>query len=129
MYRPKETVTRQQLLALLYRAIEASGTGAALSVNETTEALYSFADGQYVPDWATEAMAYFVRTGVTNGVGDNLLGVGESVSMEQAAVLTYRAAAAVHTGRGVTSSTDISTISMHSGTSAVSWSGSLFPMQ
>ena len=124
MYRPKETVTRQQLLALLYRAIEASGTGAALSVNETTEALYSFADGQYVPDWATEAMAYFVRTGVTNGVGDNLLGVGESVSMEQAAVLTYRAAAAVHTGRGVTSSTDISTISMHSGTSAVSWSGS-----
>lgn len=124
MYQPKELVSQQQFMTLLYRAIGASGVGVELSVNEIAEALYSFTDGQYVPDWAAEAMAYFVRIGVTNGVGDNLLGVGNSVSMEQAAVLTYRAAAAVHTGRSVTSSKDISTISMHSGTSAVRWSGS-----
>lgn len=124
MYHPKEPVTRQQLMALLYRAIEVSGTGAALSANEITEALYSYADGSYVPNWGAEAMAYFVRTGGTSGIGNNLLGVGETVSMEQAAVLTYHAAAAVHTGRGITSAVDITTISMHSGTSAISWSGS-----
>ncbi|MCD8355471.1 MAG: M15 family metallopeptidase [Clostridia bacterium] len=123
-FSPTEPATRQQLISMLYRAIEQSSTGTALSKNEIAEALYSFTDGQYVPDWAEEAMAYFVREGLTSGIGNNKLGVGETIDAEQAAVLTYRAAAAVHTGRGISSSADISTISMHSGTSAVSWSGS-----
>ncbi|MDO4175387.1 MAG: M15 family metallopeptidase [Eubacteriales bacterium] len=121
---PSGTVTRQELITMLYRAIQQSSTGTDLSNNEIAQAIYTFSDGQYVPDWAQAAMGYFVRQGLTSGIGENRLGVGEQVSAEQAAVLTYRAAAALHTGRGISSSADLSQISMHSGTTAVSWSGS-----
>lgn len=124
-FSPRESADRQQLLAMLYRAIETSSKGTELSENEIAEALYSYADGSYVPDWAREAMAYFVRQGLTSGIGEDLLGVGNTVPAEQASILSYRAAAAVHTGRGTSSTAgEISTISMHSGSRAVSWTGS-----
>lgn len=124
-FAPRETANRQQLLAMLYQSIRKANSSTDLSENEIAEALYSYTDGAYVPDWAQEGMAYFIRQGLTNGIGDQLLGVGEPISAEQASILTYRAAAAVHTGRGTSSTAEaISTISMHSGTNAVSWTGS-----
>lgn len=124
-FSPRESANRQQLLAMLYQAVRTANSGTDLSENEIAEALYSYTDGAYVPDWAREGTAYFIRQGLTSGIGDNLLGVGEQISAEQASVLTYRAAAAVHTGRGINSTAEaISTISMHSGTNAVSWTGS-----
>ena len=124
-FAPRELANRQQLLAMLYQAVRTADNGTELSENEIAEALYSYTDGTYVPDWAREGTAYFVRQGLTSGIGDNLLGIGEPISAEQASILTYRAAAAVHTGRGTSSTTgDVSTIAMHSGTQAVSWTGS-----
>lgn len=124
-FAPRELANRQQLLAMLYQAVRTADSGTELSENEIAEALYSYTDGAYVPDWAREGTAYFVRQGLTSGIGDKLLGIGEPISAEQASVLTYRAAAAVHTGRGASSTTgDVSTIAMHSGTQAVSWTGS-----
>lgn len=124
-FSPREPANRQQLFAVLYQAVRSANSGTDLSENEIAEALYSYTDGAYVPDWAREGVAYFIRQGLTSGIGDQLLGVGEQISAEQASLLTYRVAAAVHTGRGTSSTTEtISTISMHSGTSAVSWTGS-----
>lgn len=124
-FSPREPANRQQLFAVLYQAVRSANSGTDLSENEIAEALYSYTDGAYVPDWAREGTAYFIRQGLTSGIGDQLLGVGEQISAEQAALLTYRIAAAVHTGRGTSSTTEtISTISMHSGTNAVSWTGS-----
>lgn len=124
-FSPREPANRQQLFAVLYQAVRSANSGTDLSENEIAEALYSYVDGAYVPDWAREGTAYFIRQGLTSGIGDQLLGVGEQISAEQAALLTYRVAAAVHTGRGTSSTTEaISTISMHSGTNAVSWTGS-----
>lgn len=109
-FAPRELANRQQLLAMLYQAVRTADSGTELSENEIAEALYSYTDGAYVPDWAREGTAYFVRQGLTGGIGDNLLGIGEPISAEQASILTYRAAAAVHTGRGASSTTgDIST--------------------
>ena len=122
-FRPDEQANRQQLIAMLYGAMQQSGSAVSVSENEIAETLYSHSDGAYVPDWAEEGMTYFVREGLTNGTSETMLGVGETVSAEQAAVLTYRAAAAVHTGRGVSSAQDISSIAMHSGSDAVSWTG------
>ncbi len=125
MFSPREPANRQQLFAVLYQAVRSANSGTDLSENEIAEALYSYTDGAYVPDWAQEGVAYFIRQGLTSGIGDQLLGVGEQISAEQASLLTYRVAAAVHTGRGTSSTTEtISTISMHSGTNAVSWTGS-----
>ena len=123
-FRPNETANRQQFITMLYRAMQQSGNAVSVSENEIAETLYTFADGAYVPDWAQDGMAYFVREGLSGGVGDSKLGVGETITVEQAGVLSYRAAAAVHTGRGDSGVKDVSEISMHSGASAVSWTGS-----
>lgn len=77
---------------MLYQAVRTADSGTELSENEIAEALYSYTDGAYVPDWAREGTAYFVRQGLTGGIGDNLLGIGEPISAEQASILTYRAA-------------------------------------
>lgn len=120
---PNEPANRQQLIAMLYHAMQQSGSFVGVSENEIAETLYSYTDGAKVSDWARDGMTYFVREGLTSGIAADVLGVGETVSAEQAAVLTYRAAAAVHTGRGISSAQNISSISMHSGTDAVSWTG------
>lgn len=123
VFRPAENASWQQVIAMLYRAMQQSGSTVSISSNEIAETLYAYSDGDCVPDWASAGVAYFVREGLTDGIGDGRLGVGEPVSAEQAAVLTYRAAAAVHTGRGASSAQDISSIAMHSGTGAISWTG------
>lgn len=122
-FRPKEPANRQQLFDMLYRAMQQSGCEVEVSSNEIAETIYAYADGASVPAWAQAGTAYFLREGLTGGTGDGKIGAGEPVSAEQAAVLTYRAAAAVHTGRGTSSTQDISSIAMHSGTDAISWTG------
>lgn len=122
-FRPDEPANRQQFITMLYRAMQQSGSEVSVSENVIAETLYTFADGAYVPDWAQDGMAYFVREGLSVGIGDAKLGVGESVNTEQAGILVYRAAAAVHTGRGDSGVQDVSQISVHSGARAVSWTG------
>lgn len=122
-FAPNDMATRQQVFAMLYRAMEQSGSAVAMSANEVADTLYRYTDGAYVPEWAQTGTAYFIREGLTSGTGNGKLGVGDFVTAEQAAVLTYRAAAAVHTGRGASSAENIITIAMHSGSNAVSWTG------
>lgn len=122
-FRPDEPANRQQFITMLYRAMQQSGKDVSVSENEIAETLYTFTDGAYVPDWAQDSMAYFVREGLSGGIGDAKLGVGENISAEQAGVLVYRAAAAIHTGRGDSGVQNITQISGHSGTRAVSWTG------
>ncbi len=122
-FRPQDTANRQQLFAMLYSAMQQSGCDVSVSSNEIAETLYSYVDGAYVPDWAREGTTYFLREGLSSGIGEDKIGVGESVSAEQAAILTYRAAAAIHTGRGESGAQDVSSIAMHSGTGEVSWTG------
>lgn len=122
-FRPNVTANRQQLFAMLYRVMQQSG-GVDISHNEIAETVYSYTDGVYVPDWAQAGTAYFLREGLSSSMGDHKIGVGETVRAEQAAVLVYRAAAAIHTGRGTSSEEDITSIAMHSGTDSVSWTGS-----
>lgn len=122
-FQPDEPVNRQQFITMLYRAMQQSGKEISVSENEVAETLYTFTDGAYVPDWAQDSMAYFVREGLSGGIGDAKLGVGEVISAEQAGILVYRAAAAIHTGCGDSGVQNITQISMHSGTRAVSWTG------
>ena len=123
VFSPDDMATRQQVIAMLYRAMEKSNCAVALSENETADTLYKYTDGAVIPQWARAGMTYFVREGLTSGTSNHKLGIGENVSAEQAAVLTYRAAAAIHTGRGISSVQNITSIAMHSGNNAVSWTG------
>lgn len=118
---PNKPANREQFIAILYRTLEESGSQVSLSPNEIAETIYTFKDSTDMPEWARQSMAYFIREGLSGGVGERMLGVGEQVSTEQAGILTYYAAAAVHTGRGISSAENISKISTHTGTQTVNW--------
>jgi len=61
-----QSLTREQLCTMVYRAIKATGTELKM-VNSSA----AFADSAEISDWAKEAVDYLYRAGVVNGVGAN----------------------------------------------------------
>lgn len=59
---PDGEITRGELAVLMYRAFEKSGFDASARADLST-----FADGDTVPEWAREEMAWAVATGLING--------------------------------------------------------------
>ena len=61
-----DSLTREQLCTMVYRAIKASGIELEM-VNNAAD----FVDGAEISDWAKEAVDYLYKAGVVNGVGGN----------------------------------------------------------
>lgn len=61
------SLTRQQMVTMLYRWAQSKGYNGELPAN-----LSSFADGAQVSDYARDAMAWAVANGIINGDGTNL---------------------------------------------------------
>lgn len=61
-----DSLTREQLCTMVYRAIKALGIELEM-VNSSA----AFADGAEISDWAKEAVDYLYKAGVVNGVGGN----------------------------------------------------------
>ena len=84
-YLPEESVTREQLMAMLYRA---AGSPAIKQGG-----LDRFADGQAVSAWARDAAAWAVDNGIVKGVSGNRLAPQKAVSRAEAAAMLQRFAA------------------------------------
>lgn len=83
--RPGEALTRQQLVAILYRYAQLMGyptTGAA----DTS----TFPDHATVSAYAKDAMAWAVGNGIVAGTSDGRLNPGGTASRAQFAVIMYR---------------------------------------
>ncbi len=61
-----DSLTREQLCTMVYRAIKASGVELKM-VNGAA----NFVDSAEISDWAKEAVDYLYKAGVVNGVGGN----------------------------------------------------------
>ena len=81
-YLPEESVTREQLMAMLYRA---AGSPAIKQGG-----LDRFADGQAVSAWARDAAAWAVDNGIVKGVSGNRLAPQKAVSRAEAAAMLQR---------------------------------------
>ena len=82
-FAPGQTVTREQLITLLYRVIRNTGRGA----EDRTE-LSAFSDADKVSPWAVEAMSWAVRSGILNGINDRLAPQGDVTRAQAAAIFT-----------------------------------------
>ncbi len=79
-FSPNAPVTREEMVAMLYRMAGVEGAGSGQ--------LSAFADGAQVSDWAVEAMSWAVETGVLHGTDNNqLLPQGLSTRAQAATVL------------------------------------------
>lgn len=85
-FSPDSPLTREQLSAMLWRAMERAGIAA-----EPVD-LTAYADGEEVADWAAEGMAALVGRGVLEGTGENALSPKAPCTVEQAVLLVWRAA-------------------------------------
>lgn len=86
-FKPNDSVTREQLVTMLYRFAKAIG----LDTSKTTS-LDSFTDSEKVSDYAEEAMAWAVANGIINGRpsangGEALSAKGTANRAEVAAIL------------------------------------------
>ena len=80
---PQDTVTRQQLAVMLYRA------AGSPEVTGSTQALEPFSDGSAVASWAQDAMIWCAEQGILQGDEQGKLNPsGESTRAQVAAMLT-----------------------------------------
>lgn len=84
-YAPANSITREQLAAMLYRMAQHNGQTSASSA----DVLNGFADRNAVHDWAKDAMCWAIETGIVTGKGNAVLDpTGTATRAEVAAMLT-----------------------------------------
>lgn len=82
---PNDTVTREQLVTILYRYVGTKGIDRSV-----TEDLSAFADKTAVSSYAVDAMKWAVDSGLINGVGNGMLAPRGSATRAQAAAILMR---------------------------------------
>lgn len=78
-FRPNDTVTRQDALVILYRAINA----------QKFENKAYFEDYDQIADYAKEAVDYFCGKGIVSGIGDGIFAPYSPLTRAQAAKILY----------------------------------------
>jgi len=66
-FRPADSITREQAIAILAKAMEITGLKAKLSAVEAGELLRPFADANTVSKWAQAGMAAGLKAGIISG--------------------------------------------------------------
>ena len=85
VFDPAGLLTRQELAAMLYRAL----TKAEVKWSGNAD-LTAYADGGDAADWAVEALSALTAAGILNGTGENSLSPGQTCTVEEAILLVYR---------------------------------------
>lgn len=86
---PEGLLTREQLAAMLWRAMTKAETGIKVEVPAD---LSAYTDGAQVSSWASESLAALVKLEIMAGTGENALSPQASCTVEQAILLVWRAA-------------------------------------
>ena len=84
---PNSSITREDAMVLTLRAMNKSGSGVAAS-DVSTLSVYS--DKNVISDYAKEAVAALIKSGIITGSDDNKIHPMESITRVQAAAIIYR---------------------------------------
>jgi DUF1680 family protein len=84
-FRPNDTITREQAMVILAKAMELTGLKAKLASQATSEALTPFRDAGKVSNWATSAVRDSVQAGIVSGRSGNALAPKANITRAEAA--------------------------------------------
>lgn len=87
---PDDTITREQTMTMLARAMNVTGLKADLSNGEADRWLASFHDASAVSNYASESAAACLKTGIVAGRSGGLLAPKDYVTRAEAAVMAER---------------------------------------
>ncbi len=85
IFGPNDTITREQMAAILYRYAQYKGYG-----SESEGDISAFSDGSQVSSYAVKAMNWAVDAGLISGVDSNILEPKGSATRAQVAVILMR---------------------------------------
>jgi hypothetical protein len=88
-FRPNATITREELAAMVVRALNFVDVDAAVTADEEAELLASFTDADQIV-WAHNEIAVALNAGLINGVTDETIGASSEATRAQAAVILKR---------------------------------------
>ncbi|MFX3632385.1 MAG: glycerophosphodiester phosphodiesterase family protein [Candidatus Pristimantibacillus sp.] len=88
-FRPNEEITREELAAMIIRALTYIGIDMTVSAEEQGNLLNKFKDSSSIV-WAKAEMAAAINGGLMNGVTSDTLGSSEHATRAQAAVMLKR---------------------------------------
>ncbi|MHA7966396.1 Ig-like domain-containing protein [Paenibacillus sp. CAU 1782] len=89
LFRPEKTITREEALVIVARAMKLTSLGTDVSDEEIASVLAEFADGLEVDGWAKQAVAAAIKNGVIQG-RDNGLKPLSNITRAEAAVIAQR---------------------------------------
>lgn len=91
-FEPKQTTNREQIAAMVYRAVAALNADKEHPLGLTLAAsdLSKFSDKAQVSAWAADSLGALAASGVLNGTSATQISPKESCTVEQAILLLYR---------------------------------------
>ncbi len=89
-FRPNSVISRQELAAMVVRAMEYAGSGITLTDAQVRTELNGFLDADQVGAWAVEEMAEAIQSGVVYGMNATTLAPHDNATRAQAAAMINR---------------------------------------
>ncbi|MBF7081623.1 S-layer homology domain-containing protein [Desulfallas sp. Bu1-1] len=89
-FEPGRTITRQEVAAIMARALAKTGADITLAEEEKGELLSRFNDAPSISPWALEAVAGAVKSGLMQGNPDGAFAPASRVTRAQAAAIISR---------------------------------------
>ncbi|MFA7661467.1 MAG: S-layer homology domain-containing protein, partial [Anaerovoracaceae bacterium] len=87
---PLDTITRQQAMAIIARAMNLTGMAASLTDNEIKGLISEFKDGHRVSNYAKESVSVCLKSGVITGTSENILSPNAPVTRGEVAMMVQR---------------------------------------
>jgi len=89
-FAPNDTITREQAMTILARAMKLTGLSVSLTDSEVSALLAGYTDGDTVSSYAKAGVAACIKTGVVSGTTANTLSPKDSVTRAEVAVMVQR---------------------------------------
>jgi len=89
-YGPNDTITREQAMAILARAMKLTGLNISITDSEVNALLANYTDGASVSDYAKISTAICIKTGVVTGSSATTLSPKTYVTRAEVAVMVQR---------------------------------------
>jgi len=87
---PNDTITREQAMAMIARAMKITGLGVSLSDRETSSLLAAYTDGASAADYAKGSIAACLKAGIVSGTSENTIAPQDYVTRAEVAVMAER---------------------------------------
>ncbi|MGF7033694.1 hypothetical protein J2T17_004642 [Paenibacillus mucilaginosus] len=88
-FRPNATINREELAAMVVRALDYAGAKPEVTASEQSSLLAKFSDSDEIV-WAEEEVATAIKSGIVDGLTDDTLGARDTATRAQAATMLKR---------------------------------------